>query len=156
MPKAEHLKFEDSYKQELLKLFKALPALTRETHVKQVSFPGVGMGMLPREIVLNLGPQLTQEPLATVYLRRGQAYRFVRVALVASFGSKGLAGMNRRTEDGAVNMRLDQELRVMEAPFYGAYPVMLERYGKNVLNRDEMRALCDRYKTQEAILEQLK
>ena len=40
MPEAKHLRMDDSYKKELAKLFKALLALTRETHIKQLESQG--------------------------------------------------------------------------------------------------------------------
>lgn len=120
MPEAKHLRLDGSYKKELVKLFKSLLALTRETHAKQLEEP-VMMAGGPPGIRFTLRPQLTQEPLASFYLRRALAYRFVRGVLVESFGDGGLAGMKRLTAAGPINLTLDRELRVMESLFYGAY-----------------------------------
>jgi len=121
MPEAKHLELDGSYQEELVKLFKSLLALTRETHIKQLESPRFGAAGPPPGIVLNLYPQLTQEPLATFYLRRALAYRFVRSVLVESFGEAGLTEMERLTAAGPVNLTLDRELRTMESLFYGAY-----------------------------------
>ena len=121
MPEAKHLSLHSSYKKELVKLFKALLALTRETHTKQLEEPECGAAMPPPGIILDLYPQLSQEPLATFYLRRALAYRFVRGVLLEFFGEIGLAGMKRVTAAGPVNLTLDRELRAMESLFYGAY-----------------------------------
>ena len=121
MPEARHLQLDGSYKKELVKLFKSLLALTRETHIKQLEGLWLGAAYPPPGIRLKLYPQLSQEPLATFYLRRALAYRFVRGVLIESFGDAGLAGINRPTAAGAVNLTLDRELRAMESLFYGAY-----------------------------------
>ena len=44
MPEAQRLKLDESYRKELVGLFKALLALTRETHIKQLEVPMVGFG----------------------------------------------------------------------------------------------------------------
>ena len=48
------------------------------------------------------------------------------------------------------------ELQFEEAFFTVAYPVMAEVYVSKILNRKEFRDLCDKHKTQEAILSQLR
>ncbi|MBI5488446.1 MAG: hypothetical protein HY905_14025 [Deltaproteobacteria bacterium] len=127
MSEAAHLQLADSYKKELVKLFKALLALTRETHIKQLEIPSAGAAAPPPGIVLHLSPRLSQEPLATFYLRRALAYRFVRGVLLGAFGAEGLAAMGRMTASGPVNLALDKELALLESLFYGAYAnTMLE------------------------------
>jgi hypothetical protein len=120
-PEAAHLKLDESYKNELVKLFKALLALTRETHIKQLEVPSAGAAAPPPGIVLHLAPRLSQEPLATFYLRRALAYRFVRGVLLGAFGAEGISGMKRLTAAGPINVPLDLELALLEALFYGAY-----------------------------------
>lgn len=121
MPEIGHLKLDERYKMELVKLFKALLALTRETHIKQLEIPKAGAAAPPRGLVFTMYPRLSQEPLASYYLRRAQAYRFVRQVLIKAFGAAGLRVMKRLTAAGPTNMTLAQELRVMEGLFYGAY-----------------------------------
>jgi hypothetical protein len=80
MPEAKHLSFNESYRKELAGLFRALLALTRETHIKQleVAMCGSAMGPRPVKVKLYIAPDLTLEPLATYYLRRARSYQFVR------------------------------------------------------------------------------
>jgi hypothetical protein len=64
---------------------------------------------------------LTQEPLASFYLRRALSYRFVRGVLEQAFGADALSRLRRATAAGPVNLTLDRELRLMEGLFHGAY-----------------------------------
>jgi hypothetical protein len=121
MPESGHLKLGDRYKKELVKLFKALLALTRETHIKQLEIPKAGSAAPRPGIVLKMYPRLSQEPLATFYLRRALAYRFVRKVLIQAFGAPGLQALKRLTAAGPTNLTLDRELQLMEGLFYGAY-----------------------------------
>ena len=117
---SRHLSLAQSYRKELLGLFKALLALTRETHVKQLWIPKVGMA-LPIKLSIEVLPTLGQEPLATYYLRRALSYRFARRVLERSFGKRALAALRRLRRSGPVKTPLGRELREMEALFYGAY-----------------------------------
>jgi hypothetical protein len=119
MPEGKHLALEESYRKELDGLFKALLALTRETHVKQLEMPMAGAAMPPP--VLYISPNLTVEPLPTYYLRRARSYRFVREVVEQTFGAEGMAQMRRLTAAGPLNLSLGAELRLMEALFHGAY-----------------------------------
>lgn len=121
MPEAQHLKLTFDYKQELIGLFKSLLALTRETHVKQLETPMVGAAMPGPSLILHIKPRLTQEPLASFYLRRALSYRFVRGVLEQAFGADALSRLRRATAAGPVNLTLDRELRLMEGLFHGAY-----------------------------------
>lgn len=121
MPEIAHLELDKGYRDQLVKLFKALLALTRETHIKQLEVPTAGAAMPPPGIRLTLQPQLSQEPLASFYLRRAQSYRFVRKLLAEAFGADGVKTMKRLTASGPVNLSLDRELALMEGLFYGAY-----------------------------------
>jgi len=123
MPEGRHLTFNESYRAELAGLFKALLALTRETHAKQLELPpcGEALGPRPVKVKLYIAPDLTLEPLATYYLRRARSYEFVRHTLEQSFGPEGLEKMRRRTADGPVNLPLGEEIRLMQALFHGAY-----------------------------------
>jgi hypothetical protein len=119
MPEGKHLALEESYRKELEGLFKALLALTRETHVKQLEMPMAGAAA--PSPALYISPNVTVEPLATYYLRRAHSYRFVRAVLEQAFGPEGLGQTRRLTAAGPLNLSLSAELRLMEALFYGAY-----------------------------------
>jgi hypothetical protein len=123
MPEGTHLGLKRSYQKELDGLVKALLALTRETHVKQLPLPmpGASPPRFTPEVDLYISPGLTLEPLATYYLRRARSYRFVREVVEKAFGLGGLESMRRLTEVGLVNLSLGAELRLMEALFHGAY-----------------------------------
>jgi hypothetical protein len=108
-------------------LFKALLALTRETHIKQLEMPMVGAALPPP--VLYISPNLTAEPLATYYLRRARSYRFIREVLEQAFGAEGLGQTQRLTAAGPVDLSLGAELRLMEALFHGAYLRSCEEIG---------------------------
>jgi hypothetical protein len=123
MPEGKHLVLRESYQKELEGLVKALLALTRETHVKQLELPSAGAmpAWFTPEVNIYISPGLTLEPLATYYLRRARSYRFVREVVEKAFGPGGLEGMCRLTAVGPVNLSLSAELRLMEALFHGAY-----------------------------------
>ena len=80
MPEAKKIDISNKYKKELIDLFKASIALTRETHVKQLESPLISMTLPPPTI--DIYPELSIEPIATYYLRRAKSYRFVRELLV--------------------------------------------------------------------------
>jgi hypothetical protein len=122
MPEAQRLQLDESYRKELVGLFKALLALTRETHVKQLEMPMVGSAMRrPHAEPTRISPDLTVEPLPTFYLRRARSYQFVRQVLEHAFGTEALPKMHRLTATGPVNLPLASELTLMEALFQGAY-----------------------------------
>ncbi len=122
MPEAQRLQFDESYRHELVGLFKALLALTRETHVKQLEFPKLGSARrMPHLEPTRISPDLSLEPLPTFYLRRARSYQFVRRVLEQSFGPEALPKMHRLTATGPVNLSLASELTLMEALFQGAY-----------------------------------
>jgi hypothetical protein len=131
MPEAQQLHFDESYRKELVGLLKALLALTRETHIKQLEIPRAGAAAIraPLRPRLDVKPDLTVEPLATYYLRRARSYRFVRNVLEQAFGQKSLNEMRRLTVAGPVNVSLRAELRLMEALFHGAYLRSSEEIG---------------------------
>ncbi len=121
-PEAVHLKFEEAYRKQLIELFKGVLALTRETHVKQLEVPPAPSDApepapRPRFYVI---PELSVEPLATVYLRRSLSYRFVRGVLEEAFGALALKNLHRLTAAGAVAPTLFDELLELEALFHGA------------------------------------
>ena len=129
MPESKHLALDESYRKELVGLFKALLALTRETHIKQLEVPMAGAAALPARVMLHIYPHLTLEPLATYYLRRARSYRFVREVCQGAFGPEGLEHLRRLTAAGPVNLSLLAELRLMDALFQGAYLQTCEEIG---------------------------
>lgn len=134
MPEAAHLKLAEGYKRQLLELFKGILTLTRETHIKQLEIPMCGAAMPMPSI--DIYPNLSVEPLATHYLRRAQAYRFVRGVLQKSFGETGLAKLYRQRARGPVAKSLGDELREMEALFYGAHVVAARQIGLKPLDQN--------------------
>ncbi len=50
MPEGKHLALDESCRKELIGLFKAVLALTRETHIKQVEVPMAGAAARPATI----------------------------------------------------------------------------------------------------------
>ena len=121
-PEAGHLLYDDSYRRELLDLFKGAQALARETHVKQLKIVPLGMADPGRRrATIAISPGLTVEPLATFYHRRAQGYRFVRGILEDTFGAEALRQMRRLTLEGPVDLDLYTELEHTEALFRGAH-----------------------------------
>lgn len=129
MPEAERLQFAESYRKQLVELFKGILALTRETHAKQLEIPMVGMGAPLREVVINIAPELSAEPLATHYYRRAWSYVFIRWALEQSFGPDALKQLHRLTAAGPVAATLAAELQAMTDLFYGAHVSVCRQIG---------------------------
>jgi hypothetical protein len=119
MPEGKHLELLDSYRSELHGLFKALLALTRETHVKQLEEPLFGEAYTPP--LLRITPNLTTEPLPSYYLRRARSYLFIRDVLVEAFGDDALSKMNRLSAEGPLDVALADELESILGLFCGAY-----------------------------------
>ena len=132
-PEGQHLLFDKAYGQELVGLFKAGVALTRETHIKQLEVPVAPSTAAPvfglPKPEIEVSPDLTVEPAATYYLRRAASYRFVRDVVRQSFGAAGLSQMRRLTAAGPVNLALDAELDLMESLFQAAYLRSCEEIG---------------------------
>jgi hypothetical protein len=129
MPEAQRLHFDESYRRDLVGLFKALLALTRETHVKLTERITQGAARGPRIQPIRISPALTVEPLPTYYLRRARSYEFVRQVLQRAFGPEALPKLRRLTAAGPVNLSLASELALMEALFHGAYLRSCEEIG---------------------------
>lgn len=129
MPEAKHLVLADTYRMDLVGLFKSLLALTRETHVKQLEGIVCGARAPGETIILEVEPSLTVEPLATYYLRRAKSYRFVRDVLEETYGREWLFELRRLTAGGPVNMPLVIEVRLMEALCHGAYLTTCDELG---------------------------
>jgi hypothetical protein len=59
------------------------------------------------------------------------------------------------TPPGVEVVRGDVDVNMGGSAYALAYPVFAETYVSRLLNRDEFRAHCDRYRTQSAILAHL-
>jgi hypothetical protein len=91
--------------------------------VKQLEMPAPASEAFEREPrpSFYVIPELSVEPLATVYLRRCLSYRFVRGVLEEAFGVDALKNLHRLTAAGKVAPTLFGELLEMEGLFHGAY-----------------------------------
>jgi hypothetical protein len=124
MPEAAKLRFEEGYRNELLDLFKGAQALTRETHIKELEAVALeldGPSLRGEPLIFSVTPDLTVEPLASVYLRRAIGYGFVRRVLEDVFGPEGLGTLSRLTPDGPLPGNLGGQLEEIESLFLGAY-----------------------------------
>ncbi len=127
-PEFSNLELDESYRAQLIELFKGILSLTRETHVKQLEIPKPGAAPLLPGIVVY--PELSAEPLATYYQRRAIGYRFIREVINSAFGTGALANMRRLTAEGPQAESLDAELSCMESLFRGAYFVVSREIGQ--------------------------
>ncbi len=114
------VEWQEGYRRHLAELFQVLLAATRETHVKELEVPLAGLMVSPLEQV-RITPRLTLEPLATFYLRRALAYRFVRSVLEEAFGPDALDRIHRARPDGPAGIPLSIELEEMDQLFTGAH-----------------------------------
>jgi hypothetical protein len=120
LPESSRLSLSGRYRKHLEDLFRAGLALARETHVKNAGGGRGGYGGGPPRRIIYVGPDLTVEPLPSVYRRRAEGYRFVRSVLEEAFGAAAVAGMRRLTPNGPVDLGLSDELREVELLFSGA------------------------------------
>jgi hypothetical protein len=104
MREATRILFGEYYIQHLLKLFKVIYALTRETHVKQLE-PKMTCEAQRRSVVY-IHPEMSVEPLATYFLRRALSYRFIHQAIVETFGTETLTKLHRVTPTGYSQVNL--------------------------------------------------
>ncbi|KAH3758135.1 hypothetical protein Pelo_10076 [Pelomyxa schiedti] len=125
-PEAAKLNMSREYKQELVSLFKALMALTRETHIKQLEIPLLGCCM-PRNVVVS--PKLTVEPLVTFYSRRSESYKIVKQILLERFTEADLQSARRLRANGESQMSLLQEIDFMINLFAGLSQVAANEIG---------------------------
>ena len=127
---APKLKLNANYEHSLGDLFQGTLALTRETHIKNLSIPQAATAAAPpREAVAYFAPQLRAEPLATYYRRRAQGYAFVAGVLRQAFGAAALATLHRNRAQGPVAASLAEELDAMQALFLGAYAAVSDDLG---------------------------
>lgn len=138
MPEARRLNLDETYRRQLLDLFKGILALTRETHIKQLEIPMVGAAAPRPEVVVRVYPELSAEPLAAYYFRRAWSYHFVGWAVEQTFGETALASMHRLTAAGPVEPTLRDELRTMEGLFYGAHVTICRQLGEPPVKSPEI------------------
>jgi hypothetical protein len=146
MPEGQRIAYGDYYRALLRELFKALLALGRETHIKQLEIPPCGARM-PREIII--APKITLEPLPEYYLRRAWSYRFIWTLLWQTFGDE-LRTMHRLTASGPVATSLGEELADIESLFFGAYLTSCDELGMApdpslVITAEQARAVRARF-----------
>lgn len=127
MPEAPHVFMTDPYKEELVDLFKAAIALTRETHVKQIEIPRAGAALPP--ITVDIFPAVSLEPAAEFFLRRGKSYTFIKQVLAKMFTGETLHAAKRATPSAPRDPSLLAELESMESLFYGAYGIICRQLG---------------------------
>jgi hypothetical protein len=126
MPEGARLTIDDRYREQLEDVFKAIFALTRETHVKQLQFLRAGSALRAREVVVRIAPDLTVEPIRTYYERRALGYQFVRHILDSVCSLKSI---HRLTDASPVMRPLDEELEEMTALMLGAATTVGEELG---------------------------
>lgn len=142
MPEGARWTSNKEYDEHLTKLFKGVWALARETHIKDIerlapTSAAPGFDRPEPKIQIRVQPQLSAEPLATSYLRRALGYRFVRNLLTEQFGDESLKQLYRLTATGPVSINLDDELRQMEAIFFGASVTVARQLGLAETSEDE-------------------
>lgn len=129
MREAARLAFGKNYKKELVNLFKAVLALTRETHIKNLEIALAGAAM--PEPAIKIFPELTVEPIATYYLRLGNSYSFIRNVLQQYFSDTALAKSYRPMPDGESESQqnLLDDLKAVESLMYGLFLLTAEEIG---------------------------
>lgn len=137
MPESKHLRLGDSYKEALINIFKSSIALDRETVIGGVEI-GIEGGVVVREIEeIEIYPELTVEPLSSLYYRRASAYSFIKKLLISTFGRDELKKIYRLTAQGRIAEPLMKELEEMEILFYGAYLISAKEIGMDIQNQLE-------------------
>jgi len=145
MIEAQKLRYGSEYKNELIRLFKGILALTRETHIKNLEVALAGAAA--PEPVIDIYPGLSVEPAASYYLRLGAAYSFIRDVLSTYFSDTALSHTSRLLPGGksVSGSNLLAELNAMESLAYGMFLISAAEIGlqvqPDVLNRsaDQMK-----------------
>jgi hypothetical protein len=141
MPERARLELGKRYRKHLEDLFRGALALTRETHVKQAGGGRGGYGG-PRVRPIWVRPELSVEPLPTLYTRRAAGYRYVRSVLEEAFGTDGLSSLNRFTPDGTLRGGLAEELVWIETLFSGASATASVELGMGLPDAGDANAEC--------------
>lgn len=127
MPEAQKLQYSKTYKKELTNTFKGALALTRETHIKQLEIP-YATAAFP-EPKIDIYPEISVEPIATYYLRRAQAYSFIKNILQSTFEEATLQNIYRFQSPCNIQKPLIRELNEMASLFYGLYEIVSDEIG---------------------------
>ncbi len=128
MDEWKRVKFSSPYKELLLELFKGAYALTRETHVKSFSGSyGSSAGMFAPKI--RIAPNLTVEPLPTLYMRRAFSYRLIKEALCSCFSENTLRNTRTLRQDGAQAESIYDGIERMENLFIAAHSIACDELG---------------------------
>lgn len=155
MIEAAKLTLGEKYKKELINLFKATLALSRETHIKSLEIALAGAAM--PEPAIKIYPELTLEPVATYYLRLGRSYSFLRDIVEKYLSDSTLMQSNRFMPDGKSKSQenLLDELKSIESLMYGLFSITAEEIGlrkvSNILNRKADQVMEDKKLAQEWI-----
>ena len=132
---AGKLKLSASYKKRLEDAFRTSLTKHRESHIKRLPYITLSSSLAaepedPEEI--EIGPEFSAEPTATVYLRYARAYQFLRNALHGVLGQDFLQSLYRSNEgQSAVQLDLDAELRDMALLCYGLYDRLCLEIGQH-------------------------
>jgi len=123
------------YRAALDDLFQAVYSLPRETVIKPLDLLlDMEMDVAFEEVEerarkVLLTPDLTVEPLPTLFLRRSLAYRALREMMTDAFGPEAMASLQRLRPEGPVEMPLLDELEEMAGFFRGAFAVSAAELG---------------------------
>jgi len=126
------LKLSEAYKERLKNAFAAILTKHRETHIKHLPVLTLGgsLGEPEPPPKVEIGPEFSVEPTATVYLRMARGYAFLRNALRAVLGRDALRGLRRfNPETPPVKTDLDGELRETTLRLYGLYDKLCVEIG---------------------------
>jgi hypothetical protein len=99
MPEAKKATLDEAYKKRLREAFATMLTKARETHVKQLE-PGMAGAAPPQAIEVTVYPPFTCEPLASVYERNAEGYRFLADTLDECLGAEGAGGAQALAEGG--------------------------------------------------------
>lgn len=137
---SERLEIGPRYQSELETKFKALFALNRETHVKQLECPAAGAGYS-----ITIFPEVSLEPIPEYYARVGSAYRFLLGELRELLGEAVL-----RSQTVLGNLCIEDGLLEMAALFEGAATASREELGFPQQLSVEERAARARFRSWQA------
>ncbi len=129
---AAKLRLSAAYKKRLESAFRTALTKHRATHIRNV--PQMTLGTNDHcsgPVKVEIGPELSVEPTATVYLRYARAYRFLQNAMHGVLGQDFLARLHRSSEGAAGRADLDTELRDLILLCYGLYDQLCLEIGQH-------------------------
>jgi hypothetical protein len=142
MPERAHLELGKRYRKHLEDLFRGALALVRETHVKQAGGGwGGGCGGF-RERPIWINPNLSIEPLPSLYMRRAASYRFLRTVLEEAFGVDAFNALPAFTAEGTSKTSLARELERAEKLFLGTSAITTKELGMGTAGAGDDSAGC--------------